>query len=146
MLPDDATLFLAAYAAGGCASVADALCESGFSSSRFAEWCNQPAFTCRLHLILASLEDAPPPDPFEFVPWPALTINLAALGINLPPIRIDPYGPHHAGKSYDHTSRCFAGVKASDLNPSDIEWFNRIISWKDVDRRVAEAVAARGIE
>jgi len=124
-LPDGAMLFLAAYSAGGAASVVEALVESGCGADEFASWCRLPPFCARLHSMLSSLEVAPPPDPFDFAPLPPVTCAFAGATW-----AIDQFGPMFHGHAYDHVSRRFTdGKRMSELLPGDVEWFNTAASW-----------------
>ena len=125
-LPDGAMMFLAAYSAGGAASVVEALTGSECGADEFASWCRLPAFQERMHGMLSSLEDAPMLDPFALPPLPSVTCTVAGVALAL-----DPFGPLHGSFAYDHNARRFTnGKRASELQPGDIEWFNTAASWK----------------
>lgn len=125
MMNNEQRAFLRAYAAGACASVADALDEIGLKGDSYREMAKDPDFARELHQMLASLESAPPPDPFDFAPEPPVVCSLAGVQF-----AIDPFGPLYGSFAYDHATRRFTnGKRISETLPGDIEWFNAAASW-----------------
>jgi hypothetical protein len=146
-------IFLAHYAAIGCVSVEQALVRmaadgSAVSTDDYRGWCQQAAFTERLHGMFCSLEVAPEADPLDFPPTPPLTINYRQMGIDLPPLAYDPLGPTLDGRHYDFTRRGFVEWWAvgflpgketrtmSEVAPGEVCWVPPDGCWSSIDRAV----------